>query len=171
MSCVCKSAWLQRKRMFKFIIYLKFNETSLNWYKNATTIDLKSPSSQFRNNKNWGKDQVSFICYNYDSFCSNIIIFSVSENEVSHDLGYSKNGQNNPGGQQRNHLGVNTSVQCVTELYYTDSSNLPNITCVKFFDNSHCEINSVISLADILPPKQSQNVRHNTNINPPFTKS
>ena len=34
---------------------------------------------------------------------------------------------------------------------FIDSSDLPNVLCVKILDNSNCEINSIISLWDFLP--------------------
>ena len=49
--------------------------------------------------------------------------------------------------------------------YNIDSSDLPNFPSVTNFDNSHCEINSVITLSDLLPPKC-----HNIDINPPITE-
>ena len=49
--------------------------------------------------------------------------------------------------------------------YYKDNNNLSNILSVKNLDNSHCEINLVISLSLFFLPKH-----HSPNINPPFTK-
>ena len=49
--------------------------------------------------------------------------------------------------------------------YHIDNSVLSNVPSVINFDNSHCEINSVISRSDFLPPK-----RHNFDINPPITE-
>ena len=62
-------------------------------------------------------------------------------------------------------LGTDKQTDTMITIYYIDSSDLPNVPSVIFFDNSQCEINSVISLSRFLLPK-----RHNTNINPPFTK-
>ena len=49
--------------------------------------------------------------------------------------------------------------------YIIYSSVLSNVSSVINFDNSHCEINSVISLSDFLPP-----IRYNFDINPPIKK-
>ena len=49
--------------------------------------------------------------------------------------------------------------------YYIDSSVLSYVPSEINVDNSHCEINSVISLSDFLPPKH-----HNIYINPPITE-
>ena len=49
--------------------------------------------------------------------------------------------------------------------YYIDNSVLSNVPSVINVDNSHCELNSVITLFDFLPSK-----RHHFDINPPITE-
>ena len=67
-------------------------------------------------------------------------------------------------GQDVRFVGLLWRQKCFNGIYYTDSSVLSNVPNVINFGNSHCEINSVISISRFLPPKS-----HTFDINPPIT--
>ena len=58
-----------------------------------------------------------------------------------------------------------TNKKCIICDYHIDNSVLSNVPSVLNLNDSHCEINSVISLSDFHPPK-----RHNLDINLPITE-